>query len=135
MYLLIYRNQNTSQQSWLCHARGAATRYVWERYVLWEGLPARLESVCCRVCSSVLQCAATIWYVWERYVQWEGLPARLESVCCRVVKCVAVCCNNLRAICMGRAFCTSKICVLQCVQVYCSVLQQFDMFESDMYNG
>jgi len=69
-------------------------------------------TLCVAVCCSVLQCVAVFWK------QSRTLGIQLhDPVSCRAFQYIEVCCSVLEA----KSY--PRLCVLQCVAVYCSVLQ------------
>jgi len=68
--------------------------------------------LCVAVCCNVMQCVAVFWK------QSCTLGIQLhDPVCCRAFQYIEVCCS------VSEAKSYTRLCVLQCVAVYCSVLQ------------
>jgi len=77
-------------------------------------LRARLSTLQCVTCYSVLHCAAVLFEVYYSVLQ-------CAAVFCCVLQCVAVCCSVLQRV---AASCSVLQCVVQCVAACCSALQR-----------
>ena len=94
---------------------------------------------CVAVCCSVLQCVAVCCSASQCFAVFAVCYSMLQfvAVCCSMLHCVILCCNKLQGhLGRVRVDLLDEVCMcgVQCVTVFCSLLQYVAVWHSTLQN-